>query len=122
MTDTPQDTRPDAIYETKTEGFGVVEKPLSLAERTSRRDIALLGRLARNLEDRRLIVRRLEALPTGAEFTARAEARSWPIFRFRRENQSLHEFTFSLKIQQRHWFMPIKPLQDWPIPAPHTDL
>ena len=49
---------------------------LSLAERTSRRDIALLGRLARSLEERRLLVRRLEALPTGAEFTARAEAGS----------------------------------------------
>jgi NitT/TauT family transport system permease protein len=33
VTDAPQDTRPDAIYETKTEGFGVVEKPLGLLER-----------------------------------------------------------------------------------------
>lgn len=33
MTDAPQDARPDAIYKTKTEGFGVVEKPLSLLER-----------------------------------------------------------------------------------------
>jgi hypothetical protein len=33
VTNTAQDTRPDAIYTTKTEEFGVVEKPLSLVER-----------------------------------------------------------------------------------------
>ena len=49
---------------------------LSLAERASRRDIGPFAVLARHLEDRRLIDRRLEALPTGAELSQRAHGRS----------------------------------------------
>ncbi len=33
MSDSKADTRPDVVYDTKTEGFGVVDKPLSFLER-----------------------------------------------------------------------------------------
>jgi glutamate dehydrogenase len=45
---------------------------LSLAERTSRRDISHLAQLARQLDERGLVVRKLEVLPSGAEFAQRA--------------------------------------------------
>ena len=44
---------------------------LSLAERTSRRDIQHLARLVRRLEERGLIERKLEALPSGVEMAQR---------------------------------------------------
>ena len=47
---------------------------LSLAERNSTQDIAHLTRLARQLEERGLIDRKLEALPSGTEIAARAAA------------------------------------------------
>jgi glutamate dehydrogenase len=47
---------------------------ISLAQRASARDIGYLARLARVLEDRRLLDRKLEALPTGAEFAQRQNA------------------------------------------------
>ncbi len=47
---------------------------LSLAERNARRDNALLGRLARQLEERGLIDRKLEVLPSGTELAQRAAA------------------------------------------------
>jgi glutamate dehydrogenase len=46
---------------------------LSLAERASRKDIAGYVRLTRHLEERGLIDRKLEALPSGAEFATRAK-------------------------------------------------
>ncbi len=45
---------------------------ISLAERTSARDIESLAQLARQLEERGLFERKLEALPSGPEFTQRA--------------------------------------------------
>ena len=47
---------------------------LSLAERSSKQDLAHLTRLARQLEERGLIDRKLEALPSGTELAARAAA------------------------------------------------
>ena len=46
---------------------------LSLAERASRKDLAGFMRLTRHLEERGLIDRKLEALPSGAEFNARGK-------------------------------------------------
>ncbi len=47
---------------------------ISLAQRTSARDIEYLGRLARQLEQRGIIERKLEVLPSGAEFARLAAA------------------------------------------------
>ncbi len=44
---------------------------LSLAERASRKDVTHLARLTRHLEERGLIDRKLEALPSGTELSAR---------------------------------------------------
>ena len=46
---------------------------LSLAERASRKDMSGYIKLTRHLEERGLIDRKLEALPSGAEFNARAK-------------------------------------------------